>query len=227
MKRFLVLLIVLFTFDGFSQECEDLSLEEETIFTENIVLAQGFAIENDSVLLKTIKHWKGDSIPDTLKIAQEDILSKYYRLDTATTYLLFFFHGIPIDRCSRTTDYTFVHFEYNLDILFKGGKVVDVPTYDTLKYQKEHIFTAEDSVTYDESKGKYAFYDYESGEIQTFQNLPKPTSSFFKLRYYVVDKDISIGEETYEILFCVYKSKDPLEIDTKIKKEALAALFNH
>jgi hypothetical protein len=208
-----------------SQKCEDLTLEEEVYMSENIALVQGVSVVGDSVQLQVLKKWKGDSISNRFSLLQEPVTSKSFRLDSGKTYLLLWYHGFSIDRCSRTSDYKYVHFEFLLDELFKKHEFVNVPMYDSLKYKKDNILKTVSGQEFDVKKGKYAFYDLESGEVKAFDELPKETSFYYPRRFYIIDTKVETASVTYDVVFAMGKSHQEEVISTDLKKKALQALF--
>lgn len=224
MRLVLLLFVSLFTISTIRAQCEDLSLKEEVAMTENIALVRGVEIKNDSVVLEVIKKWKGDSVDEFVKIKQEPVISEYYRVDTGKTYLLFWFKGLSIDRCSRSSEFRFVHFEYQLDELLKDYSISNVPLYDTLLYRKRNVFEA-GKQEFDVTKGKYAFYDVESGEQKAFGDLPVEISYFYPRRFYIIDKNVETATKKYDVVFAVSRDHKELIISKELKKKALQSLF--
>lgn len=207
-------------------QCEDLSLKQEAAMTENIAIVKAIEINKDSVSVEVVKKWKGDSIADLVKFELEDALSKDFRVDTGKTYMLFWYNDLDVDRCSRSSEYKYVHFEYELDDILPKYKVVNVPLYDTIQYQRRNTFMVEGK-RYDIKKGKYAFYDVSSGEKKAFSELPKETSSYYPLRFYVVDKNVETANKKYDLVFAVVKSHNEFELTKAVKKKALQSLFKN
>lgn len=210
-----------------SQDCEDLSIEQEVYMTENIALVKSHKVIGDSVELEVIKKWKGDSIPQFFKMKQAALLSKHFRLDSNKTYLLFWYHNLAIERCSRTAEFKYSHFEYKLDELFKSFTVVNVTQYDSILYKKRNVFSTVSGAEFDQKKGVYAFYDIASGEVKSFSELPKEVSYFYPRRFYIIDKQVKTATKTYDIVFAVSNTHDAPEITNELKKAALKGLFKN
>ena len=225
MKLNLLFFIVIWAGVSRSQKCEDLTLEQEVYMSENIALVQSIGVIGDSVQLQVLKKWKGDSISNQFSLLQESVTSKYFRLDSGKTYLLLWYHGFSIDRCSRTSDYKYVHFEYLLDELFKTHEYVNVPIYDSLKYRKKNVLKTVSGQEFDVKKGKYAFYDIESGEINAFNELPKETSFYYPRRFYIIDTKVETASFIYHVVFAMSKSHQKEIISNDLKKRALQSLF--
>lgn len=225
MRVVLLFLVVLFHLEAFTQDCEILTIDQEVQLTENIALVHTRGFFGDSVKVEVLKKWKGDSIPDTFYLLKEDPVSSNYYLDSSKTYMLFWYHGLAIDRCSRSSEYKFVHFEYALDNKYPQAQTKKVLAYDSLKYNKENVFYSNTGVRYDQSKGVYAYYDMESKSILPFEKLPKETSIFYPLRYTEVDSKVETSAVVYDKVFAVYKSRTELEVTNKVKKEVLTSLY--
>tara|TARA_B110000211_G_C14048309_1_gene540036 strand:- start:1020 stop:1700 length:681 start_codon:yes stop_codon:yes gene_type:complete len=225
MKYFLSIIILSFFLSSEAQKCETLTLDQEIQLTQNIALVTIGGIVNDSIEVNVIKKWKGDSILNSFLISKETLFSDYILFDSSKTYMMFWYNNLPVNKCSRTSQYKYVHFEYHLDIKFNGGKVVDVLTYDSLKYNKNNIFKTVKGVQYDQSEGNYAFYNLTSQTIQPFNKLPKETSKYNPIRYYEVDSNIKTSSTTYIKVFAVGKSSKEIAVTNKIKKEVLIGIY--
>lgn len=225
MKFKLIFLVCLSFSSIYAQKCEELTLKQEVQMTENIALISTSKIIKDSISVEVIKKWKGDSIPDHFKLYKEAFDSEYFVLDSGKTYLLFWYHGLSIDRCSRSSNFKYVHFEYQLDDLYQGGETVNVLLYDSLKHEKNNVFTTVDGNTYDQSKGEYAFYDLEDQLIKDFEKLPKDISWYYPIRYYEIDSNIQTSVKLYEKVFAVSKTHKPIQITNKVKKEVLIGVY--
>lgn len=225
MREFIVAIFLSLGLSGVAQNCDISPLDKEIYMTENIALVTTGEVRNDSVSVSVVKKWKGDSVPAHFMIKQEGILSKYFRLDSGKTYMLFWFHGFGVDRCSRTAEFKYTHFEYKLDELLKGGELINKSAYDSLTYAKANIFKTTSGQLFDRTKGNYAFYDVNAGELKEWDELPKETSYLFPLRYYIVDNNIKTASTTYDVVFAVDKSDVPLVIDNDLKKDAIKACY--
>lgn len=209
----------------FAQDCEELTLKQEVQMTENIALVSASDVIGDSIQVDVVKKWKGDSIPDHFLLYKEAFDSEYFVLDSGKTYLLFWYHGLSIDRCSRSSDFKYVHFEYELDELFQNGETVNVLNYDSLKHRKNNVFKTVEGRWYDRSKGTYAFFDLEDRMIKSFEKLPKDISWYYPIRYYEVDSNIQTSSKTYEKVFAVSKTHRRIQLTNKIKKEVLIGVY--
>jgi len=221
---FVAIIFSVFT-SGKAQDCEMSTLDQEIQLTQSIALVQTGDYVGDSVEVSVIKKWKGDSILNHFLVLKETLFSDYILFDTAKTYMLFWYNDLPVNKCSRTSQYKFVHFEYLLNIKFNGGEVVDVVTYDSLKYHKSNIFKTVEGKEYDESKANYAFYDLQSNTLQPFKKLPKETSYYHPVRFYEVDSNIKTSSTTFVKVFAVGKSHDIIPITNKVKKDVLIGIY--
>ena len=77
----------------------------------------------------------------SVKILLKEFNLETFRLDTGKTYILFWFNGLSIDRCSRSSDFRYAHFEYELDLLGSKYKVENVLLYDSIQYRKQITVT--------------------------------------------------------------------------------------
>ena len=209
-----------------SAQCEDYSLKQEILMTQNIALVKGQKIIGDSVVVEVVKKWKGDSIGKFVKLKLEDPASKYFRVDTGKNYMLFWYNKMSIDRCSRSSEFKFSHFEYELDELLSDYKVKNIPVYDSVQYNKRNKFISfKEELEYDIQKGKYAFYDVNLGKVVPFKNLPKELSHINPRRFYVVDKNVETAITKYDVVFAVLLDSKELIITKELKKRALQACF--
>lgn len=226
-SKLLLFALLISVFSLKAQNCEDLSIEQEVYMTENIALVKSHQVVGDSVALEVIKKWKGDSVPDFFKLKQAELLSKHFRLDSNKTYLLFWYHNLGIDRCSRTAEFKYSHFEYKLDELFKDFEIKNVTEYDSILYKKRNVFQTVSGTKFDQKKGVYAFYDIESGEVKAFDELPKEVSYFYPRRFYIIDKQVKTATKTYDIVFAVSNTHEAAVITNDLKKAALKGLFKN
>lgn len=226
MKIFFSCFLSILSLCAFSQECEELTIEQEVLITENIALVQTSSIIGDSIHVQVIKKWKGDSVASSFWFKRESVTSKYLRLDSNQVYVLFWYNGLPIDRCSRSAKYKYIHFEYQLDKLYSGAVVTNVLAYDSIIYRRENIFIAQSGEEFDQSKGEYAFYDAEEGVLKDYNELPKETSYFYPVRFYIVDRNIETARKKYEVVFVVSKSHQELIIDNELKKTVLLGVYD-
>lgn len=222
--QFLFLVCFLFG-NTYAQDCEELTLKQEVQMTENIALVSAGKVTNDSIEIEVIKKWKGDSILSYFNLYKEAFDSEYFVLDSGKTYLLFWYHDLSIDRCSRSSDYKYVHFEYELDEIFHNGETINVLAYDSLKHNKNNVFKTVEGKKYDRSKGTYAFFDLEDRMIKDFDKLPKDISWYYPIRYYEVDSNIQTATKTFERVFAVSKTHSPVQLTNKIKKEVLMGIY--
>lgn len=222
-KQFILFFGFLFGVNVYAQ-CEDISLKEELAMTENVAIVIGKEVVGDSVTIELIKKWKGDSIGQFLKLKYQTGLGQEFRVDTGKVYMLFWYSGFDIDRCSRSSEFKMAHFEYQLDEEIKNYKVLNVPMYDSIQYEKRNIFYYEGQ-KFDSKKGLYAFYDLDAEKLKSFENLPAETSNFYPRRFYLIDKNIETAKKTYELVFAVSKSHQSRIITKAQKKKILQSLF--
>jgi hypothetical protein len=208
-----------------AQNCDVLTLDQEIQLTQNIALVRTGNYVGDSIEVSVIKKWKGDSISDHFLVLKETLFSDYILFDSIQTYMLFWYNNLPVNKCSRTSEYKFVHFEYLLDIKFNGGELLDIITYDSIKYRKYNIFTTVKGKQYDRSKANYSFYDLQSNSVQPFEKLPKETSYHYPIRFYEVDSNIKTFSTTFVKVFAVDKSNEVLPVTNKIKKDVLIGIY--
>lgn len=227
MKIIFSLLLLITSFSSFSQECEELTIEQEVLITENVALVQTSQIIGDSIFVHIVKKWKGDSISNSFWMKREAITSKYLRLDSNQIYVLFWYNDLPIDRCSRSAKYKYIHFEYQLDQLYGNAKINNVPAYDSILYRRNNIFVTEKGEEFDRSKGVYAFYDVEAGVLKDFSALPKETSYFYPVRFYEIDRNIETARKKYDVVFAVSKAHKELIIDNELKKTVLLGVYDN
>ena len=225
MKYSLIVIVFSFFLVSKAQDCETLTLDQEIQLTQNIALITIGGFLNDSIEVNVIKKWKGDSILNRFLISKETLFSDYILFDTSKTYMMFWYNNLPVNKCSRTSLYKFVHFEYHLDLKFNGGEVVDVLTYDSLKYNKSNIFKTVTGVQYDQSEANYAFYNLASQTIEPFNKLPKETSKYSPIRYYEVDSNIKTSSTTFVKVFAVSKFHKEISVTNKLKKEVLIGIY--
>lgn len=225
MKKIILLIFITVGLSVLAQDCEIQSIEDEMMMTENIALVTTDSLIGDSLLISVVKKWKGDSIPKQFKIKQAGIVSKYYRLDTGKVYMLFWFHGFGIDPCSRTSEYKYTYFEFQLNKMFDQGEVVDVSRYDSIVYQRKNIFKTQDGKLFDRTKGNYAFYDVEANQVLPWEKLPKETSFLYPVQYYFIEGNLETAKQKYDAVIAVYKSDKPLQITQELKKNAIKACF--
>lgn len=205
-------------------QCESLTLHQEFQMTENIALVQGREIQRDSVIVEVLKKWKGTSNLKFLKFKTQEFNSEYFRLDTGKSYILFWFDGLEIDRCSRSSDFKYAHFEYELDRLYKKYKVQNVLLYDSISYNKKYIFEA-GGQKFDVQKGKYAFYDVQTSSMKSFKDLPKDLSFRKKRKFYIIDKNVETAKNKYDIVFAMVVDRKELQISQSLKKKVIFSLY--
>lgn len=207
-------------------QCDDYTLKQEIVMTQNIALVRGNKIIGDSVEVEILKKWKGDSIEELVKFKLENVVSKYFRVDTGKNYMLFWYNNTAIDRCSRSSEYKLAHFERELDELLPAYKVGNSSLYDSIQYKKRNKFMSyKEGLEYNIQKGKYAFYDVELGKVVPFKDLPKELSCFNPRRFYVIDKNVETAITKYDVVFAVAVSNKELIISKDLKKRALQACF--
>ena len=68
MRSILVIIILTFFLTSEAKECDVLTLEQEIHLTQNIALVTVGGFFNDSIELRVVKKWKGDSILDRNKL---------------------------------------------------------------------------------------------------------------------------------------------------------------
>ncbi len=140
--------------------------------------------------------------------------------------MLFWFNKMSIDRCSRSSEFKFSHFEYELDELLSNYKVKNVLAYDSVQYNKRNKFISyKEGLEYDLQKGKYAFYDVDIGKVVPFNDLPKELSYITPRRFYVVDKNVETAITKYDVVFAVILENKELILSKELKKRALQACF--
>ena len=205
-------------------QCESITLHQEFQMTENIALVQGREIQRDSVIVEVLKKWKGTSNLKFLKFKIQEFNSEYFRLDTGKSYILFWFDGLEIDRCSRSSDFKYAHFEYELDRLYKKYKVQNVLLYDSISYNKKYIFEA-GGQKFDVQKGKYAFYDVQTSSMKSFKDLPKDLSFRKKRKFYIIDKNVETAKNKYDIVFAMVVDRKELQISQSLKKKVIFSLY--
>lgn len=205
-------------------QCESITLHQEFQMTENIALVQGREIQRDSVIVEVLKKWKGTSNLKFLKFKKQEFNSEYFRLDTGKSYILFWFDGLEIDRCSRSSDFKYAHFEYELDRLYKKYKVQNVLLYDSISYNKKYIFEA-GGQKFDVQKGKYAFYDVQTSSMKSFKDLPKDLSFRKKRKFYIIDKNVETAKNKYDIVFAMVVDRKELQISQSLKKKVIFSLY--
>ena len=222
-----ILVIITFTFflTSKAKDCDVLTLEQEIHLTQNIALVTVGGFFNDSIELKVVKKWKGDSILNSFLVSKETLFSDYILFDPSKTYILFWYNKSPVNKCSRTAQYKYVHYEYHLDTEFDGGEIIDRLTYDSLQYNKNNIFKTVAGVKYDQSDTSYAFYDLASQTVKPFNELPKETSKYNPIHYYEVDSNLKTSYTTFVKVFAVSKSNKELFLTNKIKKQVLIGIF--
>jgi len=205
-------------------QCESITLHQEFQMTENIALVQGREIQKDSVIVEVLKKWKGDFNSKFIKFKNQEFNSEYFRLDTGKSYILFWYDGLSIDRCSRSSDFQYVHFEYELDRQYKKYKVQNVLLYDSISYNKKYIFEA-GGQKFDVQKGNYAFYDVQTSRLRPFKDLPKDLSTRNKRKFYIIDTNIQTAETKYDIVFAIIVDRNDLQISQSLKKRVISSLF--
>ena len=205
-------------------QCKSITLHQEFQMTENIALVQGREIQKDSVIVEVLKKWKGDSNSKFIKFKNQEFNSEYFRLDTGKSYILFWYDGLSIDRCSRSSDFQYVHFEYELDRQYKKYKVQNVLLYDSISYNKKYIFEA-GGQKFDVQKGKYAFYDVQTSRLRPFKDLPKDLSTRNKRKFYIIDKNIETAKAKYDIVFAMVVNRKDLQISQSLKKKVIFSLY--
>jgi hypothetical protein len=134
------------------------------------------------------------------------------------------FDGLSIDRCSRSSDFKYVHFEYELDRLYKKYKVQNVLLYDSISYNKKYIFEA-GGQKFDVQKGTYAFYDVQTSSLRPFKDLPKDLSTRNKRKFYIIDKNIETAKVKYDIVFAMIVDRKNLQISQSLKKKVIFSLY--
>ena len=224
MQIILCLFALLLSSLSLRAQCESITLYQEFQMTENIALVQVREIQKDSVIVEVLKKWKGDSNAKFIKFKNQEFNSEYFKLDTGKSYILFWFDGLEIDRCSRSSDFKYVHFEYELDRLFKQYEVQNVLLYDSILYNKKYIFEA-GGQKFDVQKGKYAFYDVQTSSLRPFKDLPKDLSTRNKRKFYIIDKNIETAKAKYDIVFAMVVNRKDLQISQSLKKKVIFSLY--
>jgi hypothetical protein len=214
----------LFFYVSANAQCDAFTLKEEFEMTQNIAIVHGRELQGDSILVEVVKKWKGDSVGKLVKFKLQEFNTAYFRLDTGKVYILFWFNGLNIDRCSRSSDFRFTHFEYELDRLNSKYKVENVLLYDSILYKKKNVFKA-GGQTFDIKKGKYAFFDVNSGGLKPFQDLPKDLSTRNKRKFYIIDKNVETAKSKFDIVFALIVDHKDFHITTGFKKKVLLTLY--
>ncbi|MBI33976.1 MAG: hypothetical protein CMP67_01255 [Flavobacteriales bacterium] len=222
--RLFTSILLLLSFVGIRAQCESVTLKQEFETTQNIALVQAKKLHNDSIQVEIVKKWKGDSIGKYVKFELKKFNSEYLRLDTGKTYILFWFNGLSIDRCSRSSNFRYAHFEYELDLLYSKYKIENVLLYDSIQYRKKNIFEA-GGQTFDVQKGKYAFYDVRTGNLKSFKDLPKDLSYRNRRKFYIIDKNVETAKQKYDVVFALVVDKKELQITKALKKRILSSLY--
>ena len=227
MKHAILLVFLMgILFSRLIAQCENYSLKQEVLMTQNIALVQGMQVIDDSVEVHIIKKWKGNSYGDGFKFKIEPIGSQYFRIDSGRNYLLFWFDSLQIDPCSRSAEYKHAHYEKELDEILSKNVVLSPQIYDSLNYIKRNVFKSyRENVQYDIQQGKFAFYDVRIDKLVPFKDLPKELSYFNPRRFYVIDKNIETAHTTYDAVFAVLLGKKELILTKELKKKALQACF--
>lgn len=205
-------------------QCESISLLQEFQMTQNIALVKGFELRKDSIIVEVLKKWKGDSIGKFVAFKIQEFNSEYFKLDTGKTYILFWFNNLSIDRCSRSSDFRYAHFEYELDRMYSEYIVKNVLLYDSILYKKKYIFEA-GGQEFDVQKGKYAFYDVHTSSLKSFKDLPKDLSFRNKRKFYIIDKNIETAKHKYDVVFALIVDRKELQITKSLKKKVLLSLY--
>ena len=117
MRKVLIYFLIFYTSISVKAQCESITLKQEFEMTQNIAIVHAKKIQDDSILVEVAKKWKGDSVGSFVKFERKEFNSEYFRLDTGKSYILFWFNGLSIDRCSRSSNFRYAHFEYELDFL--------------------------------------------------------------------------------------------------------------
>ena len=224
MRKVLIYLLIFYASIPVQAQCESITLKQEFEMTQNIAIVHAKKIQGDSILVEVAKKWKGDSVGNFVKFERKEFNSEYFRLDTGKSYILFWFNGLSIDRCSRSSNFRYAHFEYELDLLYSKYKVENVLLYDSIQYQKNNIFQA-GGQTFDVKKGKYAFYDIQTGSLKSFKDLPKDLSYRSKRRFYIIDKNVETAKHKYDIVFALIVDQKALNITRGLKKKVLSSLY--
>jgi len=224
MRKALIYLLIFYTSISVKAQCESITLKQEFEMTQNIAIVHAKKIQGDSILVEVAKKWKGDSIGNFVKFERKEFNSEYFRLDTGKSYILFWFNGLSIDRCSRSSNFRYAHFEYELDLLYSKYKVENVLLYDSIQYQKNNIFQA-GGQTFDVKNGKYAFYDIQTGSLKSFKDLPKDLSYRSKRRFYIIDKNVETAKHKYDVVFALVVDQKALNITRGLKKKILSSLY--
>ena len=224
MRKALIYLLIFYTSISVKAQCESITLKQEFEMTQNIAIVYAKKIQGDSILVEVAKKWKGDSIANFVKFERKEFNSEYFRLDTGKSYILFWFNGLSIDRCSRSSNFRYAHFEYELDLLYSKYKVENVLLYDSIQYQKNNIFQA-GGQTFDVKNGKYAFYDIQTGSLKSFKDLPKDLSYRSKRRFYIIDKNVETAKHKYDVVFALVVDQKALNITRGLKKKILSSLY--
>ena len=224
MRKALIYLLIFYTSISVKAQCESITLKQEFEMTQNIAIVHAKKIQGDSILVEVAKKWKGDSIANFVKFERKEFNSEYFRLDTGKSYILFWFNGLSIDRCSRSSNFRYAHFEYELDLLYSKYKVENVLLYDSIQYQKNNIFQA-GGQTFDVKNGKYAFYDIQTGSLKSFKDLPKDLSYRSKRRFYIIDKNVETAKHKYDVVFALVVDQKALNITRGLKKKILSSLY--
>lgn len=224
MRKVLIFLFIFYASIPIKAQCESVTLQQEFEMTQNIAIVHAKEIQGDSILVEVVKKWKGDSIGKFVKFEIKEFNLEAFRLDTGKTYILFWFNGLSIDRCSRSSDFRYAHFEYELDLLGSKYKVENVLLYDSIQYRKQNIFQA-GGQTFDIKQGKYAFYDIRTGSLKSFKDLPKDLSFRNKRKFYIIDKNVETAKHKYDVVFALIVDQKELNITKGLKKKVLVTLY--
>lgn len=223
--RIITFLVFIFLFSLSSNaQCESLTLRQEFELTQNIAIVKGHELKNDSIIVEVLKKWKGDSIGKFVTFKTQEFNTKYFKLDTGRFYILFWFNGLSIDRCSRSSDFRYAHFESELDRMYNKYIVKNVLLYDSILYKKNYIFEA-GGQKFDIQKGHYAFYDIQTSSLKSFKDLPKDLSFRKKKKFYIIDKNIVTAKQKYDIVFALIVDRKELQITKSLKKKVLSTLY--
>tara|TARA_Y100000589_G_scaffold303268_1_gene315491 strand:+ start:207 stop:884 length:678 start_codon:yes stop_codon:yes gene_type:complete len=205
-------------------QCEPITLRQEFELTQNIAIVKGHELKKDSIIVEVLKKWKGDSIGKFVTFKTQEFNTKYFKLDTGRFYILFWFNGLSIDRCSRSSDFRYAHFESELDRMYNKYVVKNVLLYDSILYKKNYIFEA-GGQKFDIQKGQYAFYDIQTSSLKSFKDLPKDLSFRKKRKFYIIDKNIETAKHKFDVVFALIVDRKELQITKSLKKKVLSSLY--
>ncbi len=224
MRRIFCSLFFVFISIALRAQCESITLKQELDMTQNVAIVQVKQRLGDSILVEIVKKWKGDSIDNFVKFEVKEFNLESFRLKTGNAYILFWFNGLSIDLCSRSSEFRYAHFEYELDHLYSKYKVENVLLYDSIKYRKKNVFRVGNQ-DFDVQKGKYAFYDVRTSSLKSFKDLPKDLSFRSKRKFYIIDKNVETAKHKFDVVFALIVDRKELQITSSLKKKILSSLY--